>query len=63
MNHLAPVKPLFDVALAPEITPLDTGAIIAIVLAAAAATLAVIFIVRARRKKKTDAPTHADKPE
>jgi hypothetical protein len=63
VNHIIPSKPLFDVALAPEVTPLGTGAIIAIVLAAVVAVVAVVFIVRANRKKKaagaappTDAP-------
>jgi len=35
-------KPLFDAALVPEITPLDTGAVIAIVADAAAVITAVI---------------------
>ena len=50
MNLIA--KPLFDAALVPEITPLDTGAVIAIVADAAAVIAAVILMGRAMKKKK-----------
>ena len=58
MNNIA--KPLLDIALEPEIIPLDAGAIIAIAVAAAAVIAAVVLIVLARRKKKAAPP---DKPQ